>query len=63
MKNIVKCYKDFFGYLDALKTHCEAFFKIIRNVMLVSLWKLEHFLQNKQSKNLYPMIIKFYDMF
>ena len=22
MKNIVKCYKDFFGYFNALKTHC-----------------------------------------
>ena len=21
MKNIVKCYKDFFGYFNALKTH------------------------------------------
>ena len=23
MKNIVKCYKDFFGYFNALKTHCD----------------------------------------
>ena len=23
MKNVVKCYKDFFGYFIALKTHCE----------------------------------------
>ena len=23
MKNVVKCYKDFFGYLNALKTHCD----------------------------------------
>ena len=23
MKNVVKCYKDFFGYFNALKTHCE----------------------------------------
>ena len=22
MKNVVKCYKDFFGYFNALKTHC-----------------------------------------
>ena len=24
MKNGVKCYKDFFGYFNALKTHCDA---------------------------------------
>ena len=23
MKNVVKCYKDFFGYFNALKTHSE----------------------------------------
>ena len=23
MKNVVKCYKDFFGYFNALKTHCD----------------------------------------
>ena len=23
MKNVVKCYKDFFGYFNALKTNCE----------------------------------------
>ena len=23
MKNVVKCYKDFFGYFNPLKTHCE----------------------------------------
>ena len=23
MKNVVKCYKDFFGYFNDLKTHCE----------------------------------------
>ena len=22
MNNVVKCYKDFFGYFNALKTHC-----------------------------------------
>ena len=22
MKNVVKCYKDFFDYFNALKTHC-----------------------------------------
>ena len=22
MKNVVKCYKDFLGYFNALKTHC-----------------------------------------
>ena len=22
MKNVVKCYKEFFGYFNALKTHC-----------------------------------------
>ena len=22
IKNVVKCYKDFFGYFNALKTHC-----------------------------------------
>ena len=22
LKNVVKCYKDFFGYFNALKTHC-----------------------------------------
>ena len=24
MKNVVKCYKHFFGYFNALKTHCDA---------------------------------------
>ena len=24
MKNDVKCYKDFFGYFNALKTHCDS---------------------------------------
>ena len=23
MKKVVKCYKDFFGYFNALKTHCD----------------------------------------
>ena len=23
MKNVAKCYKDFFGYFNALKTHCD----------------------------------------
>ena len=22
-ENVVKCYKDFFGYFNALKTHCD----------------------------------------
>ena len=25
IKNVVKCYKDFFGYFNALKTHCGKF--------------------------------------
>ena len=29
MKNIVKCYKDFFGYFNALKTHCESNKKMV----------------------------------
>ena len=31
MKNFVKCYKDFFGYFNALKTHCVLF---VRNAFL-----------------------------
>ena len=31
MKNVVKCYKDFFGYFNALKTHSDVYSKLILN--------------------------------
>ena len=37
MKNVVKCYKDFFGYFNALKTHCVFFMQNKRNVIELNL--------------------------
>ena len=35
MKNVVKCYKDFFGYFNALKTHCESCIEMNAHSMML----------------------------
>ena len=32
MKNVVKCYKHFFGYFNALKTHGVKLFRVLRDM-------------------------------
>ena len=43
MKNVVKCYKEFFGYFNALKTHCEWLnkVKIFVNIVFEHSWLLQ----------------------
>ena len=40
MKNVVECYKDFFGYFNALKTHCEVLLhkeNKVREVLIIGI--------------------------
>ena len=50
MKNIVKCYKDFFGYFNALKTHCadQTFWRGVYKAQKVQKYALNSQLQALQ---------------
>ena len=49
MKNVVKYYKDFFGYFNALKTHCDLIATVTNSIGLTPICKKDWKLLNRIS--------------